>query len=372
MYQVVHVTTAHSATDARIFHKEVRTAAELGFRVAVVGPHPVREAVHGIDIYPIFKPKNRTLRRVLSPLLAGFQVVRLRAKIVHFHDPEFIPVAFLLKLLAGKKIVWDVHEYYSEIQSLRAPPGVVRETVRRVVHLVTEDWPLRYFDRSVFPTEALRKELALNDRAVSLVNLLPQYLLSKGHAKPDSKRYDLVFMGSLSPFRAEPMLRMMEEILSFRPNTKVLLIGVPEATRTWFERNFQSDAVRSSFFFQARVPHEQVFRLLCSARIGFNYHPLEKRFQVALPMKVYEYMACGLPVVCTRFPELEEQFEEGKEIVFPDSNDPIGFCRAILNLLDDDEYAVSVGLAGLKALGERINWDLSEKPKMKDLYEGLL
>jgi hypothetical protein len=53
--------------------------------------------------------KNRFGRMFWAGWRALGLALREKATICHFHDPEFIPYAILLKIL-GKKVVYDVHE----------------------------------------------------------------------------------------------------------------------------------------------------------------------------------------------------------------------------------------------------------------------
>ena len=48
------------------------------------------------------------------------------------------------------------------------------------------------------------------------------------------------------------------------------------------------------------------------AKIGINYHPLEKRFLVAIPMKIFEYMKYGLAVVTVIYLQCENLLAMGK------------------------------------------------------------
>lgn len=121
--EVLHITSAHPADDARIFHKEAVSASLCGFRVGVAGPHPHAETRHGVNIIPIARTENRLLRRIAGPLSLLRVVLRERPAIVHFHDPEIIPAGYLLKCL-GFKVIFDVHEYYSEIQPCGHRPAL--------------------------------------------------------------------------------------------------------------------------------------------------------------------------------------------------------------------------------------------------------
>jgi glycosyltransferase involved in cell wall biosynthesis len=335
----------------------------------VIGPSGAPENVAGIRIVPLRKSPIRLVRRLFAPFSALGQVLRLRPRIVHFHDPEILPVAVLLKLL-GYKMVWDVHEYYSEVLTVHMRKTPLRAVKRAVISALVEKIPCAILDRSVFPTKALRAAIRDKDDAIACVNLLPVNEFPDIESNPD-KEFDLIFVGSMSPFRAGPFMEMVALLRERRPGFRAAILGVRQATQTWMERNAPSKDVLDAITFLPRVPHSEVASALRRARIGFNYHPMEKRFQVALPMKVYEYMACGLPVICSRFPELAEQLS-ANEMVLVNGDDQQDYANAIAALLDDPERQQRMGRAGEAAVRDRLNWESSEAPKLVTMYRDLL
>jgi len=48
-------------------------------------------------------------RMSLGPWRSFFAICRIKPDIVHFHDPELIPLGILLKVI-GYKVIYDVHE----------------------------------------------------------------------------------------------------------------------------------------------------------------------------------------------------------------------------------------------------------------------
>jgi glycosyltransferase involved in cell wall biosynthesis len=368
---VAHVTTAHNALDSRIFYKECRSAVAQGFETIVIGAHSRPEVVDGVRIFPIPRSRIRLWRRMFGPFHALFAALRSRAEIIHFHDPELIPAAIILKLF-GRKIVYDIHEYYSEIQGYRFPEGTLRLLVKKVLSTLIEKGPSRIFDAVVFPTYALRDAIYAGPRAEVLVNLLPRGAIEYNNTPCHKKKYDLVFSGTMSSFRAGPTMEMMAYILAERPTASMLFLGLHQESVNWMLANAPSESVRNSLVFHPRVSHSEVAGILALARIGFNYHPMQRRFQVAIPMKVYEYMAIGLPVVTTRFPELERQLVDDKEIVFVDGDDQRDYARAVLDLLADPDRQARLARAGHARLISDLNWENSEAPKLHALYCRLL
>lgn len=366
---MAHVTTVHKALDSRIFYREALSAHKAGLRTIVIGPAEAPKTVAGIDIIPLRKNPVRLLRRLFAPVAALRLILRLRPRIVHFHDPEILPVAIVLKLL-GYKLVWDVHEYYSEILTVHTRQGPIRAFKRTFFSALLEKIPCAVFDRSVFPTNTLRFAIRDKADAVACVNLLPVDEFPE-REEVRAKDFDIIFMGTMSPFRAGPFMEMVSHLRKQRPGFKAALLGVTEATQTWMQQNAPTPEALDAITFLPRVPYTEVASALRRARIGFNYHPMEKRFQVALPMKVYEYMACGIPVVCSRFPELADQVTPD-EMILIEGDDQKIYAQAIDALLNDPIRLEQIAQAGELAVRTRLNWERTEAPKLVSLYRDLL
>jgi alpha-maltose-1-phosphate synthase len=93
--------------------------------------------------------------------------------------------------------------------------------------------------------------------------------------------------------------------------------------------------------FTGALPHEVMPAALAAANIGvapfdpIKHAPLRLGFYWS-PLKVFEYMAVGLPVVAPALPRLKKLVEDGVEGVLYDPKDPRGLDRAIVSLADPE------------------------------------
>lgn len=114
--------------------------------------------------------------------------------------------------------------------------------------------------------------------------------------------------------------------------------------------------------FTGAVPYEQVPSLLQSAAIGvapFNTAPhpaLRSAGFFWSPLKVYEYMAAGLPVVTADIAPLNGVIHDGLEGALFREGDIPGLAAAIGRLLDEPEAARAMGRRGRERVVERFSW----------------
>ena len=110
--------------------------------------------------------------------------------------------------------------------------------------------------------------------------------------------------------------------------------------------------------------------MLGRARVGIvTLYPTQKYLD-AYPTKLFEYMAAGLPVVCSDFPKLRP-FVEGPRcglLVDPQNVDAV--AEAVQWLLEHPEEAEAMGQRGRAAVETQYNW-AQEAKRLVAFYERL-
>lgn len=369
---VCHVTTAHPARDARIFHKECKTLARARYRVVLIAQHADAESSDGVLIEPLPPAKGKLERIVRLQPRALLAALRQRAALYHFHDPELIPVALIVRLLWRRRVVYDMHELYSE--ALLAGSGRRRPLLRRLLHVALESLPLRFFDLVVFPTESLRLDVGCPTRTVTLVNLptVDEGQRVRRAVPWDRREHDVIHLGTVSPPRMAFMLEVARRAAELRRELRWLFLGVSDATIAWVRDNSDGAFLSRHVVLRGRTSHVDALRSVQGSRIGFSYHPLERRFLVALPMKVFEYMLMDVPVVSTALPELTRALEPGRDAVLVGGDDPAVYAQAIADLLSDPARAARLAEAGRARIRDGLNWEASEAPKLVEAYADVL
>jgi glycosyltransferase involved in cell wall biosynthesis len=119
------------------------------------------------------------------------------------------------------------------------------------------------------------------------------------------------------------------------------------------------------------VPFSEIGSYLSRSAMGWvPLQPIDK-YQKNVPTKLFEYMAFGLPVVCSDLVGSRPFVEQGQSGYLVTADDPVAHASAILNLLKHEEQASEMGMTGRKLIEERYNWQRVEH-KLLDLYETVL
>ena len=88
--------------------------------------------------------------------------------------------------------------------------------------------------------------------------------------------------------------------------------------------------------------------------------PIEN-YYYSQPIKMYEYMAAGLPFVCSDFPGWRTIAEESQAGVCVDPNDTKLIGETISELLSDREKAQQMGKNGREYVISHCTWSIEEQ-----------
>ena len=352
--RIVHLTSVHEPCDGRIFHKECRSLAMAGHDVTVIGPGSESDTRRdGVKIRVVPLPRTK-LERMTSTVWSVFRAaVRENAEIYHFHDPELMPVGILLKA-RGKRVIYDAHEDFG--LDMRYKPWIPR-WLRRPVAVavrVCEVVLTRHFDRVVAATPGIASKFPAG-KARLVRNFPWTHQFGCFSKLPYEERGPIaVYIGTLSDERGLREMRQAVELAAKEVPIKLLIAGrIYSGANTEFKRDGESKLIE----FMGLLNRSQVGELLGRARVGlFLLHPLASKVN-ALPIKLFEYMLAGLPVVASDFPDWRKMIQAAECGLLVDPLNPAAAAEALLWLFRHPAKAAEMGRNGQRAVTENYNWE---------------
>lgn len=364
------LTTVHPAFDPRIFHKQAKTLINAGYDVSLIAQNDKNKIVNGIKIIALPKPKNRLQRMFGLTLRVLCLSQGQKADVYHFHDPELISVGVILKLL-GKKVIYDVHEDYAR-QILSKPhlPKITRNAIACLTKTI-EYMSSNIFDSIITATDDILKNFTHHKKAIIVRNFpaLSTYLYVKKLNDNERDAFNLIYVGGVTEIKGITQIIKALEFIDSNRKFKLILCG------RFYPPDYEKE-VRGLKGFEKveylgwKDPHD-IPEFLIRADAGIICFLPEPNYIKAMPIKLFEYMATGLPVIASNFPLWKEIVEGNKCGICVDSLKPEDIAKAIKYLIDHPRIRKEMGENGRKTVIEKYNWE-KEKKKLINLYRELL
>lgn len=365
--KIAHLTSAHKRGDTRIFLKMCRSLAAAGKDVSLVVADGLGdETREEVRIFDVGKPKGRLERMWKATRRVLGKALELDCDLYHLHDPELLPIGLRLKR-AGRRVIFDAHE---DLPLQILSKSYMHPRMRRTVSVAAgafERLACRRLDAIVTATPAIRDKFrGLGIKAIDINNfpLLGELTVD---VSQQHKAREVCYVGSI--FASRGIRELVTAIALTRSAAQLTLAG------DFSEYDLQAEVERMPGWDKVDwlgfISRAEIRTVFCRSMAGLvTLHPTQA-YLYSLPVKMFEYMSAGLPVIASDFPLWREIIEGSQCGVCVDPLDAASIASAIDRLVENPELARNMGENGRRAVHEKYNWDIEER-KLLSLYEELL
>lgn len=365
--KIAHLTSVHPRGDTRIFVKECCSLVSSGFDVTlVVADSRGSDLRQGVKIVDVGKPRGRWQRVVGTTRSILDCACKLDADLFHLHDPELIPVGLQLKRL-GRKVVFDSHEDVPKQLLAKPYLGPLSSRTVSLVFARFERYACAQFDGIIAATPFIRdKFLSINPTTID-VNNFPVSSEIGPCSHWESKRDEVCYIGAIGVIRGiREIVRAFEHV---REPVRLNLGG--RFSEIEVEQEVKAYPQWARVNELGYLDREGVCKTLARSMAGLVTLLPTINYLDALPVKMFEYMAAGIPVISSNFPLWRDIVETSDCGLCVNPLDPREIAAAIDHLTGDPELARRLGQNGRKAVLDRYNWAIEEK-KLLRFYESIL
>ncbi len=366
MIKITHLTSAHPRYDTRIFIKECCSLSEVeNYQVSLIVADGLGdEEKSGVVIFDIGKIEGRINRIFKTTKKVLDKAIELDSDIYHLHDPELMPIGLKLKK-KGKKVIFDAHEDLPK-QLLAKPylSNMVKKPLSLLVSMY-EKYACGKFDYVVAATPYIRDKFLVFTQSID-VNNYPIIQELSNDVPWEARKNQVCYVGVIAKIRGN--LENVQAMAYVNQETSFKLAGMTYE-HSFFEA-LESNENWHRINFVGKLDRRGVKELLQESQMGLvTLHPTLNYID-ALPVKMFEYMLAGIPVIASNFKILKDIIDKEHCGLCVNPLDAKAIGEAIEYLAKHNEEAKTMGENGKKAVQERYNWGREEKKLLK-IYEEL-
>ena len=394
--KILYIWDADYPWDVRV-EKICRSLMSAGNEVHIASRNlkrnPTYEEDQGLHIHRMRTWKNDKLNYVCSfpAFFSPFWRRFLDSIIAGYHIDQIIvrdlPMA-IAGIWAGKRhglpVIFDMAEDYvtmvRDIWRARKFQGFNLVVRNPYLAGMVEHYALPRFDHVLVVVEEAR-EIAMQAGAssenITIVGNTPQ--LAEDKSNSDENRttpkqlfqfkdhYIAVYTGGIQLGRGlQVVFEALPEIVKKIPEFVFVIIGAGYAVEQ-LKKMAREKGIDKFICWTGWVNHEELFQYICAADVGIIPHYRSAHVDTTIPNKIFDHMACGLPVIASDAPPMQRIIEEtGAGLVFTSGNSA-DLIQAVMQVYTSHE---NYGERGCVAVRKTYNWSIDKK-RLLDVVNGL-
>jgi glycosyltransferase involved in cell wall biosynthesis len=284
-------------------------------------------------------------------------------------------VGFLTKRLLTTKWVADIYDmpdlpletssiessFVLRIQRLLflVPLYLVRKTMKMADLVLCTLDPSALSDYDIPPNRLIYLTNGVDLNAITnLPSLTPT----------DGKRY-VVWVGHISRIRGLNLVIRAASILKdhFNEINWILVGPIPTRELEWFNHQSTSIGVATKLKLIGEVSHECALTWIAKADVCILPFPRTKATDYIYPIKLFEYMSVGKPIVASRLRGVARVIHSGYNGILVDPDDAFALAKAVETLVKDDQLRRTLGRNALASVAA-YDWKNINGKVIKAMY----
>jgi glycosyltransferase involved in cell wall biosynthesis len=336
MARVCMVALTNYKSDARV-RREAEALVDRGDLVDVIclrAPNTARtRSLAGVRLHEVWVPRYRGSNAlnyvaeyisffVLAAIRVSWLHLRRRYDVVQVHTmPDFMVFTAVLAKRLGAKVLLDVHDLVPELYESKFGLSESDRPIRLLMWI--ERQSIAFADSAIAVHEPQLDALVSRGNRREKFNVVlnapdPTFFSQRArHASRDST-FKLIYHGTIAPRHGlETAVRAVALVRDQIDRVEFLILGVgdgvPRIER--LVRELELDEI--VLVPKTMVPLEELLPLISDADLGVVPILDDGFTKFMLPVKLLEYVALGIPIVCSETETIRAYFDDTMLAFFP-------------------------------------------------------
>jgi glycosyltransferase involved in cell wall biosynthesis len=294
-----------------------------------------------------------------------FFLLITRADLMAANDLDTLPAVYLASYIRNIPLVYDCHEYFTEVPELVSRPFVKKiwEKIEALIlpHVkhtytvsssISDDYKIKY---GIHMRVIRNLPLWLNVRCLPVI-----------HLKEEGEKL-IIYVGSLNVGRG---LESAIMAMQFLKNVRLIIIGTGDVEKELKELS-RSLSLESCVTFTGRMMPDELQQYIVQADLGISLEEkLGLNYFYALPNKVFDYIQACVPVLVSDLPEMKALVNQYNVGMVARTSEPLQLATIMGDMIYNTEKR-SVWKANLEKASLELCWE-NEENKLTDIYRKAL
>jgi glycosyltransferase involved in cell wall biosynthesis len=341
-------------TDARI-KQYARALVERGDSVDVIAlrqpGQPVRSVMNGVNVFRIQTRKINErgplsyLFRIMRFLLVAAAFIARRQlsqkyQLIHVHSvPDFLVFAAVLPKLLGTPVVLDIHDVLPEFYASKFHVDRGSFVFRCLV--LVERLSIAFADHAIVANhlwcERVAQRCGMPQKCSPIRNYPARGLFNPNIRSRSNGKFLITYPGSLNWHQGvDVAIAAFAKIKDEMPDAEFHIYGEGPAKQSLI-RLADSLGLNQRVVFHSLLPTEQIVQVMADTDLAVEPKRAGSEFgNEALSMKIFEFMAVGVPLVVSRT-RIHQYYYTDTLVKYYDSDDEAALAENIVLLRKNPE-----------------------------------
>jgi len=371
MKKVIMLLSNPFKPDPRVY-KEAKSLVNNGYDVTVLAwdrecKYPKKEVIDGIKIERIrlkalYGKITLFVYLFLWDIAVFFKMVFRKFDVIHCHDFDTLPIGIFLSKILNKKVIFDAHELYYHY--------LLNAGFRKLAFLFKkiEEFLVKNIEGIITATPGLMenysKTLSKNTKKEIIYNVAEKDIF-ESFKKTNMKKFIISYIGSI---RYPKSLLNLFDACKDIENIEIHVVGGGTHREEIKKESLKYAQVKvfGSFIYSEILNFYEK-----SDCIYAVYGSDSINVKLAFPVKLFEAMMCGIPVIVDKNTDAATFVENNKIGFAIDGNSKDEICKIICYLKENPDICLEIGKKAKKLAKEKYNWEIESKKLLK-LYKEVL